>query len=172
MNLSDTVDYARLTEEVAAVSASRRYRLLESLAQEIYDDLLPTFGCAVRLWVEVKKERSPIPALEPSASFGLGSISGSVRAWSLATSSPTPPGHTRLRPALDADRPRLRELISASAHGLAGGWYTPAQIAGTLEAEIWGVDSELLRDGTCFVIEQDGEIVAPAREPLGDEVRR
>jgi dihydropteroate synthase len=45
------------------------------LAQEIYDTLLPTFGCTVRLWVEVKKERSPIPALDPSPSFGLGSIS-------------------------------------------------------------------------------------------------
>lgn len=159
-DLSDTVDYARLTETVTAVSASRRYRLLESLVQEIYDALLPTFRCAVRLWVEVKKERSPIPALDPSASFGLGSISGASAPGVWQPVRPSRPGHTLLRPAVDADRPRLRELIAASAHGLAGPWYTPAQIAGTLEAEIWGVDSELLRDGTCFVIEKDGEIAA------------
>ena len=159
-DLSDTVDYARLTEKVTSVSASRRYRLLESLVQEIYDALLPTFGCAVRLWVEVKKERSPIPALEPSASFGLGSISGASSPGIWQPTHPPRPELTLLRPAVDADRPRLRELIDASAHGLAGPWYTPGQIAGTLEAEIWGVDSELLRDGTCFVIEKNGEIVA------------
>jgi GNAT superfamily N-acetyltransferase len=63
-----------------------------------------------------------------------------------------------LRAAVIADVPALERLIQASARGLGSGDYTPAQIEAALEGT-WGVDSELIRDGTYFVAESDGEIV-------------
>lgn len=71
-DLADTVDYAQLTEMVVNVSASRRFHLLESLAHTIREALLPVLGSGVRLWVEVAKAESPIPILQPGASFAVG----------------------------------------------------------------------------------------------------
>ncbi|HEV8542299.1 MAG TPA: GNAT family N-acetyltransferase [Verrucomicrobiae bacterium] len=58
--------------------------------------------------------------------------------------------------------PRLRILIAESARGLATGDYTSEQIEGAL-GSAWGVDSQLIRDGTYFVAEVVGaedEIIA------------
>lgn len=58
----------------------------------------------------------------------------------------------RIRPAVSADIAVLRELIDASVRGLQSHDYTPAQIEGAL-ATVYGVDTQLISDGTYFVAE-------------------
>jgi GNAT superfamily N-acetyltransferase len=60
----------------------------------------------------------------------------------------------RLRLALPEDVPALRELIEASVRGLQTQDYSPAQIEGALQA-VFGVDSQLIADGTYIVAEAD-----------------
>jgi GNAT superfamily N-acetyltransferase len=57
-----------------------------------------------------------------------------------------------VRKATPEDIPRLRELIEASVRGLQAADYTPAQIDGALQS-VYGVDSQLIADGTYFVVE-------------------
>lgn len=63
-----------------------------------------------------------------------------------------------LRKATLEDRPALESLIAASARGLSRGDYTDAQVEAALTGA-FGVDSELIRDGTYFVAESEGRIV-------------
>ena len=65
------------------------------------------------------------------------------------------PHGVRIRPATMDDVAALRALIAISAHGLGAGDYTPEQIAGALEG-VFGVDSQLIADGTYFVAEAGG----------------
>lgn len=51
-----------------------------------------------------------------------------------------------------AEIPALRELIKASVRGLQAEDYTPAQMEGALET-VFGVDSQLIADGSYFVAE-------------------
>jgi len=67
-----------------------------------------------------------------------------------------------LRKAEPADTPTLRVLIEASVRGLQAGDYSPSQIESAL-ASVYGVDSQLIADGTYFVVEATrpgGQIVA------------
>ena len=67
-----------------------------------------------------------------------------------------------LRQATEADVPVLRVLIEASVRGLQAQDYSPTQIENAL-ATVYGVDSQLIADGTYFVVEalsQDNKIVA------------
>jgi GNAT superfamily N-acetyltransferase len=57
-----------------------------------------------------------------------------------------------LRKALPSDIPRLREVIEASVLGLQADFYTPQQIDGALKS-VYGVDSQLIADGTYFAAE-------------------
>jgi len=58
------------------------------------------------------------------------------------------------------DIPRLQDLIEASVRGLQAQDYTPAQIEGALQS-VYGVDTQLIADGTYFAVESDGgEIIA------------
>ena len=59
--------------------------------------------------------------------------------------------NVRVRKAVAADIPRLREVIDASVRGLQAQDYSPAQIEGAL-ASVYGVDSQLIADGTYFVV--------------------
>jgi GNAT superfamily N-acetyltransferase len=63
-----------------------------------------------------------------------------------------------LRPAMPADIPALARLIDASVRGLQAGDYTAAQIDGALRA-VYGVDTQLIADGTYFVVEAEKSIV-------------
>ena len=65
----------------------------------------------------------------------------------------------RLRAATPADIPRLREIIEASVRGLQAQDYSPAQIEGALTS-VYGVDAQLIADGTYFVVEFDNQIAA------------
>ncbi len=57
-----------------------------------------------------------------------------------------------IRKAIAADIPRLREVIEASVRGLQAEDYSPAQIEGALKS-VYGVDSQLIADGTYLVAE-------------------
>jgi GNAT superfamily N-acetyltransferase len=69
----------------------------------------------------------------------------------------------RIRRAVPADIPVLRVLIDASVRGLQAQDYTPAQIEAALKT-VYGVDSQLIADGTYFVAEAD------ASENLGSTI--
>jgi GNAT superfamily N-acetyltransferase len=64
--------------------------------------------------------------------------------------------NVRIRKAVAADVPRLREIIEASVRGLQANDYSPAQIDGAL-ASVYGVDSQLITDGTYFAAEDFSE---------------
>jgi GNAT superfamily N-acetyltransferase len=68
-----------------------------------------------------------------------------------------------VRKAVAADIPTLRALIDASVRGLQAADYTPTQIERAL-ATVYGVDSQLIDDGTYFSVEatQDGKQVIVA----------
>ncbi len=57
-----------------------------------------------------------------------------------------------IRRAVEADVPRLQEVIEASVRGLQAEHYSPAQIEGALRS-VYGVDSQLIADGTYLVAE-------------------
>jgi GNAT superfamily N-acetyltransferase len=63
-----------------------------------------------------------------------------------------------LRQAAPADIPTLRVLIDASVRGLQAVDYTPAQIEGALQS-VYGVDSQLITDGTYYVVDAGSTIV-------------
>jgi GNAT superfamily N-acetyltransferase len=63
-----------------------------------------------------------------------------------------------LRQAVPADIPVLRVLIDASVRGLQAADYTAAQIEGALQS-VYGVDSQLIVDGTYFVVEAEAAVV-------------
>jgi GNAT superfamily N-acetyltransferase len=64
-----------------------------------------------------------------------------------------------LRPGLLADVPALSALIERSARALSVGFYTQQQTE-SVTCEVFGVDSQLIVDGTYYVIEADGVPVA------------
>lgn len=57
-----------------------------------------------------------------------------------------------VRAATMADVPALRELIEMSVRGLSAGHYALAQIDAALN-EVFGVDTQLIADGTYYVID-------------------
>lgn len=59
-----------------------------------------------------------------------------------------------VRQATLADLPALDELIATSVRRLSAGFYSPEQIEAALEC-IFGVDSQLIEDGTYFIIGGD-----------------
>ena len=63
-----------------------------------------------------------------------------------------------LRKATLADVPALNALIARSARGLSAADYRTAQIEGALRGA-FGVDTQLLADGTYFVVEDAGQLV-------------
>jgi N-acetylglutamate synthase-like GNAT family acetyltransferase len=58
----------------------------------------------------------------------------------------------QIRRATSADIPVLRQLIDLSVRSLQAGDYDPVQIEGAL-GSVFGVDSQLIADGTYFVAE-------------------
>jgi GNAT superfamily N-acetyltransferase len=62
----------------------------------------------------------------------------------------------QIRKAVAADVPRLREIIEASVRGLQSNDYSPAQIEAALRS-VYGVDSQLIADGTYLVAEEISE---------------
>jgi len=77
--------------------------------------------------------------------------------------------HIRL--AIPSDVPGLSALIEASVRGLQAQDYTPAQIEGALQM-VYGVDSQLIADGTYFVVEAIEPPKAPAIAGCGGWSKR
>ena len=63
---------------------------------------------------------------------------------------------TRL--ANQQDIPRLNELIALSVRGLSTEYYTPNQIESAIKY-IFGIDTQLIIDGTYYIAEKDGVLV-------------
>ena len=61
-----------------------------------------------------------------------------------------------IRRAALADRPALERLIAESARGLSRGDYSDEQIEAA-SASVFGVDTDLIHDGTYYVAEAAGE---------------
>ena len=82
----------------------------------------------------------------------------------------------QIRLATLEDTPALQELIRASVASLSDGYYTSQQIASGL-SHIFGVDTQLILDGTYFVAEAEQQIVGSGgwskRRPLfgGDQFK-
>jgi GNAT superfamily N-acetyltransferase len=67
-------------------------------------------------------------------------------------------GEWGLRLATERDVPALEELIPESVRGLQAPYYSPAQMEAAL-GDVFGVDRQLIRDGTYFVAEHEGRII-------------
>jgi len=63
-----------------------------------------------------------------------------------------------LRLASVADIPTLEQLIPASVFALQASYYSTAQMQAAL-GPVFGVDAQLIQDGTYFVVEQGEQIV-------------
>src|SRR5690349_13728961 len=63
-----------------------------------------------------------------------------------------------IRQATEFDIPLLEQLIAASVRGLSAGFYNSAQIDSAL-IHIFGVDTQLIFDGTYYLAEADNQIV-------------
>ncbi len=63
-----------------------------------------------------------------------------------------------LRKAKTADIPAIEKLIDASVRGLQAEDYSPEQIDAALRT-VFTVDTQLIKDGTYFVAEQQGEMI-------------
>lgn len=63
----------------------------------------------------------------------------------------------QIRLATIADIPKLEELIRESVSGLSEEYYTSEQIASAL-SHVFGVDTQLILDGTYFVAEVESEL--------------
>jgi GNAT superfamily N-acetyltransferase len=66
----------------------------------------------------------------------------------------------RVRLAETRDIPLLRELIEASVRGLQAGDYSAAQLESALRT-VYGVDTQLISDGTYFAAEEMESSAAP-----------
>ncbi len=81
------------------------------------------------------------------------------------------------RLATNDDVPNLQALIARSARGLSVGFYTPAQIEAAA-THVFGVDTQLVADGTYYVIDSPGGLAAAggwsARRTLfgGDQMKQ
>ncbi len=56
------------------------------------------------------------------------------------------------------DVPQLNELITLSVRGLSTEYYTPNQIESAIKY-IFGIDTQLIIDGTYYIAEKDGVLV-------------
>lgn len=64
-----------------------------------------------------------------------------------------------LRKATLDDKPAISTLIAESVRGLSRLDYDEEQIERALATSVFGVDTELIVDGTYFVVEVDGQLV-------------
>jgi GNAT superfamily N-acetyltransferase len=69
------------------------------------------------------------------------------------------PPSFKIRAATASDIPTLQGLIKRSGIGLSAGFYTPEQ-AQAITRDVFGVDTQLIEDGTYFAIEDETRIVA------------
>jgi GNAT superfamily N-acetyltransferase len=84
--------------------------------------------------------------------------------------------NVRLRAATIHDVSDLQSLIADSARGLSVGYYSDEQIEACIQ-EVFGVDTQLIADGSYYVVDVAGDLVAAggwsARKTLygGDQMK-
>jgi phosphinothricin acetyltransferase len=101
-------------------------------------------------------ERALAPHDEiPAPPIPLSELTGSPLLQLALDGKPTP----RFRQARPSDVPAIRELIDASVRGLSEPLYTPEQIDSALRY-LFGPDSQLIADGTYYVADVDGAVIA------------
>lgn len=103
------------------------------------------------LWLErtlVRDDSAPPPPI-PFSVLGPALVTAAIEGKA------TP----RFRHATVADTPAIRTLIDASVRGLSEPLYSRAQIDSALR-HLFGPDSQLIADGTYYVGEVDGEVIA------------
>src|SRR5262245_19947077 len=71
-DLGDTVCYADLIEAARARVAGHEFKLVEHLAQILYDTRRPLVPRDAELWLRVTKLRPPVANLSGGVSFALG----------------------------------------------------------------------------------------------------
>ena len=87
------------------------------------------------------------------------SLSSAGTTHTMSSISPIPDTEPwPLRLAHEADVSALEALIPLSVRALQSPYYSQAQIEAAL-GPVFGVDRQLIRDGTYFIVEQDGVIV-------------
>lgn len=74
-----------------------------------------------------------------------------------ADEGPARPASVRVRAATGADVDALRALIPRSARALSAGYYTAAEAESAIR-HVFGVDTQLVADGTYLVAELDGAL--------------
>ena len=67
-------------------------------------------------------------------------------------------GNWKVRRAQESDIAALDQLIALSAHGLGASYYSAAKLDAAL-GTVFGVDRQLIRDGTYFVVETENELL-------------
>ena len=75
------------------------------------------------------------------------------------------PSHFNIRAALPSDVPVLRQLIDASVRRLQSQDYSPQQIDSALRT-VFGVDSQLIGDGTYLLVETVPKASAGEQQPV------
>lgn len=63
-----------------------------------------------------------------------------------------------IRPAASQDISEIKALIPASVRALSAGYYTPQQMESAIQS-IFGVDTQLIADGTYYVADAGNMIV-------------
>jgi phosphinothricin acetyltransferase len=104
------------------------------------------------LWLErelASRDDSPPPPI------ALDFLTGSPLLRTALAGEPTP----RFRRATPNDVPAVRALIDASVRGLSEPLYSRQQIDSALRY-LFGPDSQLIADGTYYVAEVDGKVIA------------
>lgn len=73
---NETVCYGQMTALVTRVATSRRFRLIEALAQTVADEALAEFPRVERISVEVEKPSAPVPAIIDSVAVKITRVRG------------------------------------------------------------------------------------------------
>lgn len=105
------------------------------------------------LWLE--RGLAPRDDAAPAPTIDLALLARSPLLDAALAGKPTP----RFRLATDADVPALRRLIESSVRGLSEPLYSRQQVDSALRY-LLGPDSQLIADGTYYLADVDGEIIA------------
>ena len=115
-------------------------------------------GFKLGKWQDVGWLERPLVAGDdtmPVPPIPLATLAGSPLLLGAIAGEPTP----RFRQATPSDVPAISSLIDASVRGLSEPFYTRQQIDSAMQY-LFGPDSQLIADGTYYVADVGGEVIA------------
>jgi L-amino acid N-acyltransferase YncA len=115
-------------------------------------------GFKLGAWHDVAWLERPLTARDaaaPAPTIPLALLASSPLLDAALSGAPTP----RFRLATPADVPAIRTLIEESVRGLSEPFYSSRQIDSALRY-LFGADSQIIADGTYYVADVDGEVIA------------